>query len=123
LEVSNKFRFIENNLVKLFSLIYANPIISKYIYYLNDDPQSMPDVPIDLMENGNYFLNLFDGNITEEYKIRLFLNPVLGNFSKQPLSDITYLLEIVVPNKYMVLNGRGELRCILILDEISQMID
>ena len=123
MEKSSKFKHIENNLVKLFSLIYQNQNINKYIYYLNDDPLSSPIVPVDLLEQGNFILEFFDGSITEQEKIRLFLNPLSGILNKYPLSDLIYLVEIVLPNRFSILHGRGEIRPIRIFDEISQMID
>jgi len=118
-----KFANIEANLVKLFSLIYSNQNINKYIYYLNDDPISSPTVPVDLLEEGNFVLGFFDGTISEQEKIRLFLNPLSGILNRYPLSEITYLVEIVLPNRYSILHGRNEIRSMRIFDEISQMID
>lgn len=123
METSYKFKHIEKNLLSLFALIYENKNIAKYMYHLNNDPLAEPEVSIDLLSEGYYFLTLFDGTITEEEKIRLFLNPIYGDLSKYPLSNITYLIEIVVPLKYWILHGRAEVRPIRILDEISQMID
>ena len=120
---SFKFKNIETNLVKLFSLIYNNQNINKYIYYLNDDPLSSPAVPIDLLEEGNFILGFFDGIVSETEKIRLFINPVSGILNKYPLSEITYLVEIVLPNRLSILRGRGEIRSMRVFDEISQMID
>lgn len=120
---SFKFKHIENNLVKLFSLIYNNQNINKYIYYLNDDPLNFPTVPIDLLEEGNFVLGFYDGSISEIEKIRVFINPISGIFNKHPLSDITYLVEVVLPSRFSILHGRGEIRPMRIFDEISQMID
>jgi len=118
-----KFKNIGINLVKLYSLIISNENISKYVYYLNHNPLASPDVPIDLKKEGYYILSLFDGGIPEEEKIRLFLNPSICNFEKYPLSEISYILELVIPNKWWVLEGLGELRGYAIMDEIAQMID
>ncbi|MCK9576062.1 MAG: hypothetical protein M0R51_09060 [Clostridia bacterium] len=118
-----KFANIENNLVKLFSLIYSNENINKYIYYLNNDPINSPTVPVDLLEEGNFILGFFDGSISETEKIRLFLNPLSGILNRYPLSEITYLIEIVLPSRFAILHDRGEIRPMRIFDEISQMID
>ena len=122
-EVSKKFSQIENNLTRIFSLIYTNSNINKYIYYLTNDPLSEPKVPIDLYENGNYFLTFFDGSIPNTEKIRIYINAVSGNFTKTPLSTIKILVEVVIPNKYSYLAGMGQVRAIRIFDEISQMVD
>jgi hypothetical protein len=83
----------------------------------------MPDVPIDLMENGNYVLALFDGKVETEETIKIFFNPIYGDLSKQPLSNITFLIEIVIPNRLWILEGMGQLRGYRILDELAQMVD
>jgi len=109
--------------VKLFTLIYQNQNICKYIYYLNNDPISSPTVPVNLLEEGNFILGFFDGSVPETEKIRLFINPISGILNKYPLSDITYLIEIALPNRVSILHGREEVRPMRIFDEISQMID
>lgn len=120
---SLKFRNIEKNLYNIFSIINDSNDIAKYIYYLVDDPLSESSVPINLIEEGYYHLNFFDDTIPPEEKIRLFLNPVYGNLDRPDLSDIKFLLEIVMPIKYNILSGMGQLRSIRILDEITQLVD
>jgi len=123
LNVSLKFQHIENNLVKLFTLIYENKNISKYVYYLVDDPLSMPDVTVDLLENGNYLLTVFDDKILEEEKVRIFLNPYSGDLRNIPIGEITYIMDIVVPNAKWILRGLGQIRAFRIADEFSKMVD
>jgi len=123
MEKSFKFRYIEDNLVKLFTLIYYNDNINKYIYYLNDNPLSSPTVPVDLLEEEYYLFSFYDGTVSETEKIRIFINPVSGILNKYPLSDIVYSVEIVLPTRYSLLHGTGKFRAFRIFDEISQMID
>lgn len=123
MEKSYKIKHIESNLLKLFALLYFNQNIAKYVYYHVDDPLSMPEVPIDLKENGNFLLTFFDGKTSTEEKIRIFFNVLNGQLDKQPLSDIIYLIEIVIPDRLWILNGIGQLRGFRILDEFVQMID
>ncbi len=123
MNVSLKFQHIENNLVKLFTLIYENKNISKYVYYLVDDPLSMPDVTVDLLENGNYLLTVFDDKILEEEKVRIFLNPYSGDLRNIPIGEITYIMDIVVPNAKWILRGLGQIRAFRIADEFSKMVD
>lgn len=123
MEKSYKFRYIEDSLVKLFTLIYYNENINKYIYYLNDDPLSSPTVPVDLLEEGYYQFSFYDGSISETEKIRVFINPVFGVLNKYPLSEIIYSVEIVLPTRCSLLHGMGKFRAFRIFDEISQMID
>jgi hypothetical protein len=121
--VSLKFQHIENNLVKLFTLLYESANISKYVYYLVDNPLSMPDVSVDLLENGNYILNVFDDKILQDDKVRIFLNPYNGDLRDIPIGEITYVMDIIIPNKYWVLNGLGQLRAFRIADEFSKLVD
>lgn len=123
MNVSLKFQHIENNLVKLFTLIYENKNISKYVYYLVDDPLSMPDVTVDLLENGNYLLTVFDDKVLEEEKVRIFLNPYSGDLRNIPIGEITYIMDIVVPNAKWILRGLGQIRAFRIADEFSKMVD
>ena len=120
---SFKFKHIENNLLKLLALILNNQNILKYIYYLDDDPLNQPNVSVNLLETNNIILTLFDENILSEQKIKVFLNPLQGNFDNMPLSDLVYILDIVVPNSKWILHGLGQLRAYRISDEFSQMVD
>jgi hypothetical protein len=104
-------------------LLYENQNISKYIYYLVDDPLSEVDVPIDLKANGNFILTLMDNTILTEEKVRIFLNPVLGDLERIPLGEITYEIDIVIPNSKWILNGMGQFRAYRIMDEFSKLVD
>ena len=118
-----KFKHIENNLVKLLSLLLSSQNIAKYIYYLVDDPLSEPDVTVDLMANGNVILTLFDEKVLIESQVKLFLNPFQGSLKSMPLSDITFTMDIIVPNIYWILSGMGQLRPYRISDEFAQLVD
>jgi len=123
LEGSLKFEHIENNLVKLYTLLSNNNNIAKYICYLVDDPLSMPDVSIDLKVNGNYILTLLNDKVLTEEKVRIFLNPIIGDLKYKPLGDIIFEIDIVVPNRCWILNGLGKLRAYRIMDEFAKMVD
>lgn len=123
MSVSLKFQHIEKNLVKLFTLLYENKNISKYVYHLVDNPLSMPDVEVDLLENGNYLLTVFDDKILQEEKVRIFLNPYNGDLRSIPVGEITYVMDIVIPNSKWILHGLGEIRAFRIADEFSCMVD
>lgn len=120
---SFKFKHIENNLLKLLSLILNSQPILKYIYYLDNDPQSKPDVTEYLLGTGHIVLTLYDEKILDETKVKVFFNPLQGNLKKKPLSDLIYTLDIIIPNSKWVLAGLGELRAYRIADEFSQLID
>jgi len=125
MEWSQKFRHIENNLIKLLEVLLSNENLKKYIFYLVNDPISQPNVDVDLLETGHIILNVFDNNIldSEEQKVILFINPYEGNLRNQPLSDITFLIDIVVPYQYWLLSGLGQIRPFRIADEIAKDID
>ncbi len=120
---SLKFKFIERHLIQLFSAITQNQNIAKYVYYSNsNNPLSLQDVTVDLQEEGYYHLDFFDSEVSEDEKVRLFLN-LIGSPMSEPVDNITYLIEVVVPKNSCILSGRGEIRGIRILDEVAKMID
>jgi len=123
LKKSFKFKHIENNLLKLLALILTNQNMLKYIYYLDDDPLGQPNVSVNLLETNNIILTLFDEKILTEQQIKVFLNPLQGNLEYLPLSDLTYTLDIVIPNNKWILHGLGQLRAYRISDEFAQMVD
>jgi hypothetical protein len=124
LEKSLKFKHIENNLLKLLALILNNQNILKYIYYVDsDDPLSQPEVTVNLLETNNIILTLFDEEILQENQVKVFLNPYQGNLKIQPLSDLTFVLDIIIPNSKWLLHGLGQLRPYRIADEFAQMVD
>jgi len=121
---SLKFEHIESNLVKLFSLLYSNQNISKYVYYLIDDPLSIQeDVSINMLEEGYYLLTIFDNSVPLAEKVRIFLNPFSGNLKKVGVGDILYQMDIVVPNTKWILNGMGQIRAFRIASEFNKMVD
>jgi len=123
LKKSFKFKHIENNLLKLLALILTNQNMLKYIYYLDDDPLSQPNVSVNLLDTNNIILTLFDEKILIEQQIKVFLNPLQGNLEYLPLSDLTYTLDIIIPNSKWILHGLGQLRAYRISDEFAQMVD
>jgi len=106
-------------------LLLSSQNIARYIIYLDNDPLdlSKPDVTEDLMSNGNIILTLFDETILTESSVRVFLNPFSGSFKSQPISNITFIMDIIIPNEYWILSGLGQLRSFRIADEFSQLID
>ena len=121
---SLKFENIESNLVKLYELLISNQNISKFTYYLVDDPLSISaDVPVNLKDEGYYLLTVFDNSIPETEKVRIFLNPYSGNLRKIGTGEIIYQMDIVVPNTKWVLNGMGQLRPFRISNEFNKMVD
>lgn len=122
MEKSFKFKHISTHLLKLVSLITSNQNILKCITYLDNNPLSNPDVTEDLIGK-NIILTLFDESILDENKISIFINPIRFNLSRQPVGEITYAIDIIIPNQYWLLHGQGILRGYLIGDEIVQLLD
>lgn len=124
MEKSCKFKHIENNLIKLLEVLLSNENLKKYIFYLIDDPLSQPTVDVDLLETNNIILNLFDSNILDERRVTLFINPLEGDLRSQPLSDLTFTIDIVIPYKKWIMGEfGGQLRVFRIADEIAKEID
>jgi len=109
----------------LLSLLLGSQNISRYVYYLDNDPldPSKSDVTVDLLGNGNIILTLFDEKVLTESQVKLFLNPFQGTLKTMPLSDIVFTLDIIVPNLYWILSGMGQLRPYRIADEFAQLVD
>ena len=53
----------------------------------------------------------------------MFVNPTEGNLKRQPLSRLTFLIEVAIPTSKWLLSGLGEIRAFRIADEITQEID
>jgi hypothetical protein len=123
LEKSFKFKYIEENLLKLLRILQQNKNFKKYIKYLVDNPLSQSDVTEDLIQTGNIVLTPFDTKILNQQKALLFINPLEGNLKNQPLSNITFLVDIIVPNSKWLLNSLGQIRVFRIADEIAQDVD
>lgn len=123
METSCKFKHIENNYSTLLGLILENQNVLKYLYYLNNDPLSQPDVEVNLIETGNIVLTMFDGEITTEEKIKMFFYPATGNLNSYPISNIVFEVDLVMPISKWLLYGQGLIRPFRIMDEISQVID
>ncbi len=124
MEKSFKFKHIENNLLKLLSLILGSQNILKYIYYINsNNPLSESDVEISLLDNGNIILTPFDPATLSEESVRVFLNPLEGSFNSLSLSNLTFLIDIILPVNKWLIGGMGQIRCFRLADEISQLLD
>lgn len=122
METSYKFKHIENNLSKILGLIVSNQNVLKYLVYLDNKPLSHPDINEDLI-GANIQLQPFDEEILSQERCTLFLNPLEGNLISEPMSNLNFTIDIVVPNKKWLLEGSGKIRVFRICDEIAQMID
>jgi len=124
MEYSYKFKNIENNLEKLLTAFLANEDFKKYVYYLSDNPLAETIVPTDKqVRDNNIVLTPFDEDVLDNTKVTMFINPIEGDYSRTPLSAITFLVEIVVPIKKWLLPGIVNIRAFRIADEIAKDID
>lgn len=123
MESSYKFKYIEENLIKLVGILLQNENLKKYIIHLTDDPLSEPNVTEDLIESRNIILAPFDDRILTEEKVILFVNPLRGNLNNQPLSDLIFLVDIIIPTSKWLLNGLGQIRAFRIADLIARDVD
>lgn len=123
MEKSFKFKHIENNLLKILALLLNNENIKKYIYYLVDNPISQPNVTQNLIKSKHIILTPFNPNILSQEKVCVFLNPYSGSFRDSALSNLEFLIDIIIPSSKWLLNGLGQIRCFRLADEISQLLD
>ena len=124
LEKSLKFKNIENNLLKLLDLILNNQNILKYLYYINsNNPLAESTVSTNLLESGNIILTPFDPTVLTEEAMRMFINPLEGSFNSSSLSDLVFLIDVIVPINKWLISGMGQIRVFRIFDELSQDID
>lgn len=124
LDKSLKFANIENNLLKLLDLILNNQNILKYIYYIDsNNPLSESNVSTNLLESGNIILTPFDPTVLTEESIRMFINPLEGSFNNSSLSNLTFLVDVIIPINKWLISGMGQIRTFRIFDELSQDID
>jgi hypothetical protein len=123
METSYKFKNIENNLLKLLDILQQNENLKKYIVCLVDDPLSQSNVSQDLIESGHIVLNIFDENVVDKQKIKIFINPLEGDLRYQPIGEVTFLFDIIIPTSKWKINNSTQLRAFRIADEIAQDID
>ena len=127
---SLKFKHINENGMKLLTPLLGNQIFLRYVKYLNDSPLDTP-ISSKLYENlldkravdGNIVLNGFDESVLKEAKVKIFFHPYESRSFTRVLHSDIYIMDIVVPNKFWVLEGKGTWRAYAIAHEVSKEID
>ena len=122
--ISLKFKFIEENLSKMLILLVNNQDFKRYIVYLDKYPldPTLPDVNDNLI--GKYiFLQPFSEDILEESRVMLFINPYEGDLKDIHIGYDTYVIDIIVPIRYWLIAGKGEIRPFRIAREIANTLD
>lgn len=122
MEYSYKFKHIENNLIKLLEIFLGNENLKKYLYYLTDDPLAEANVTANLL-NDYIVLTPFDEEILSAEKVTMFINPIEGDYTRHPLSNIIFMIDVVIPHNKWLLSGTGKIRAFRIADEIAKDID
>lgn len=125
MNTSMKFKFIEENLMKILTLILTNQNILRYVKYMQNNPLDprLPNIEEFSLLNSNIIPAPFDENTLSETEVKLFLYPYSGKLNSRPLGTHTYELDIVCPIKHWILEGLGQFRTVRIADEIAKMID
>lgn len=123
-KASYKFKHIESNLFKLLQQLLSCENFKKYIYYDDsNNPLSEPDITENLIDTGHIVLTPYEEDILDDEMIKVFINPLKGKLRHQPLSNLDYVIDIIIPTRKWILHGRGELRGFRAADEIAQLID
>lgn len=134
--ISTKFRKIEENLLKMISLMAESQNLLRYIKYLSNSPLELsyydentnttiqqPNLDFTLIEDGNLILTPFDPTVLEKIKLKIFFNPLDSNFNDEAIAENIYSFDIVCPIQHWVVKGQGQLRPYRIADELAQLID
>ena len=134
MSLSIKFKHMGSNLVKILSPIFYNQNILRYCCYLTNNPLLLqiyndegqlvdqPDIQESLLDTKSIILTPYDPKVLTDLKVKIFCNPLEGDFRKS-INDDLYEFIILVPLKYWVLWGSGELRAFLIAYEIAKELD
>lgn len=131
---SLRFRDISDNTFKIAMRLTQNQKLKRYLKYLDNDPLSpdKPDIEDSLIDDGgenddgNIFLTPLGETITMENRAMLFINPFRGTFFKNEkniLDTNTYVIDIVMANKFWMIRGTGVYRAFAIANEIARELD
>lgn len=124
---SLKLAKIEDNLLKLYDILIGSQPIRRYSTYLDNDPLSVNKADIDsdeFIDSDTVILTPFDERVMTSEIAKIFLNPMRGSLKKKPLSDIKFVLDIVIPtDKWRIKESGLRMRAFRILDEYSKLID
>jgi hypothetical protein len=108
----------------MLMLLINNQNFKRYIVYLDKYPldPSLPDVNDNLI-NKNIILSPFSDEILNDMQVKIFFNPYEGNLQNVGIGYDVYVLDIIVPIKYWLISGKGEIRVFRIAKEIANVLD
>lgn len=127
---SQKFKYISRNTLELVNVMLTNQNLIKYIHYLDNTKHpldsSNPPVSPRYIIDKNFKFVLFDNNIVTDKQVLIFFNPAINNYRGTTLSIDTFIMDIVIPNKYWIIynkNNDMQLRAYEIAYEIAKVVD
>lgn len=121
---SQKFKYMGQNLNKLMMYICSNQNLLRYIKYLDNNPlDPMKSDILDVDVENQIHTLMFNPELLNETKISLFVHPLEGTLEMQPIGEDLYVADIVIPNQFWVLKGKGEMRGFNMAYEIANVID
>ena len=133
---SLQFNNLEDNLQLMIEPLKNDQEFLRYILNLNDYPLDQdyiddngnivqqPDIltPYDLIKSQMITLTLFNPNILKETKVQIFFSPLQGTSSEgDPIFHNIYIVDIIVPYNFMIINSTGKLRLFRIANRISKL--
>ena len=132
--ISLKFKHIADNALKIAELLVTNQNILRYINYNTNSPLdlktidgsgkkvSQPDLTLSLKDSG-ILLTPYNEDILNETKVKVFISPLKPKNNTGVLVDDVYVVNIVCPIDYYVLDEKYEFRPFNIAYEICQELD
>lgn len=131
MSASLKFKHINENGIKMLNPLISNETFLRYIKCLSDDPLNEVITPSELYSNiintrskdGNIVLGEFDETVLVESKIKIFFHPFEPDRFTEALYSDVYIFDILIPNEYTILEGKGVWRAYAIAYEVSKIID
>lgn len=121
--ISTKFKNTSANKMNLLMAILENESLRKWIYYLTDNPENEPDVPVDALLKRNIIPTKFNPDIIKESKVILLIDPVEGGFNFNLPSVETWAINIIMPNEFWFMEQYGKERIFEIAHLIAQSVD
>jgi hypothetical protein len=124
MNATNKFKFMGQNLDKMMYMLVTNQNILRYMKYLDNNPLDVGKTDVAEEElKGQFITDIFDPEILEVTKNKMFFHPMEGALETQPIGYDIYMLDIIIPSRYWKLEGQGEFRAFKIAEEIAKKID
>ena len=121
---SLKFKHISENKMKIISELLKNQELLRRVSFLDGDYDSNKIVtPQDVLRD-NIVLTKFSEEVLTERRVTIFFSSLRGNFRrKSVVSEDTYAMDIIIPNKHWYCYEEMVERAFVIAEEVSKSID